>query len=483
MGGLVHKMFGTVRGFRSSPFFRDSLLKHLFHLFLCALLAGCATGLPDVSRLLKESAEEARIPQITGPRRNFPPEKAVHRLAELEREAGTTDLLQSHITLMESLSGHTLSAGNRATLLVDGPAVYAAMLKAIAEARDHINFETFIFNDDEIGRRFADLFLAKQAEGVQVNLIYDSVGCKDTPSAFFKRLRDGGVSVLEFNPINPLKARGEDLLIHRDHRKVVVVDGKTAFTGGVNVSSVYSGSISTPAEGRQPPALGWRDTHVMIEGPAVAQIQNLFLETWQSQKGPRLASRKYFPTLSYQGRELITVVGSTPGNFKRLTYIMYVAAILKAQRSIHLTNAYFVPDRQTLHALEGAAQRRVDVALVLPSFSDSSIALSAGRSHYEDLLESQVTLYERRDRLLHAKTAVIDGVWSTIGSTNFDIWSFQRNNEINAIIIGIDFSNQMEALFQKDLEQSNRISRDDWARRPLWERMQEWFGRLLSYWL
>jgi cardiolipin synthase A/B len=462
--------------------FRGRLV--LYYFFAVLFLSGCATTLPDVPKLMMESSTNYKPPEIEGRRGNLPRQKTDRILTKLQNIAGPTDLLQGHTALMESLSGQKLTIGNQATLLVNGPEALKAMLKSISEAKDHINFETFIFDDDEVGRQFADLLLQKQAAGVQVNLIYDSIGCKHTPREFFNRLKSGGINVLEFNPINPLKATRKDFITHRDHRKVLVVDGKTAFTGGVNISSVYYSSFSFPERAKtEKSAIGWRDTHVMIEGPVVAQLQKLFIDTWMAQKGPTLEVREYFPPLSPMGRDLVMVIGSTPGDEKRLTYIMYVAAIIKAQRSVHLTNAYFVPDQQTMTVLTDAAERGVDVEMILPGLSDSNLSLYAGRSHYEDLLEAQVKIYERSDRVLHSKTAVIDGVWSTIGSTNLDLWSFLRNNEINAIIIGVDFANQMESLFKKDIEESKRISKEEWSQRALWSRMKEWLGRLFSHWL
>jgi cardiolipin synthase len=391
--------------------------------------------------------------------------------------------LQANALLMESLTGHPLTAGNHATLLVDGPATFSAMSAAITGAKDHINLETFIFGDDEIGRPFADLLLQKRSEGVQVNLIYDGAGSMATPSAFFERLREGGINVVEFNPLNPLRANRELLSTRRDHRKVMIIDGKVAFTGGVNISGVYSSNAPKSVHSEEGDALGWRDTHVMIEGPAVAQFQELFLKTWHDQRGPDLGDRNYFPAMERMGNELITVIGSTPGDMNRLTYIMYVSAVQHSRRSVQLTNAYFVPDRQMIHALIDAAKRGVDVVLVLPGVSDSNLALYAGRSHYGDLLEAGIKLYERRDRMSHAKTAVIDGVWSTIGSTNLDLWSFMRNDEINAIILGVDFANQMEQLIEKDIAESRRITRERWSRRPIMMRLKEIFARLISHWL
>lgn len=452
-------------------------------LFVCLLsIVGCTTTLPDVS-ILEQNLISSGIPTIVGPQGQLTEREAKRAINRLQRQAGSAELLEEHISLMQSLSGHPLTSGNRAVLLVDGPATNEAMFKAISQAKDHINIETFIFADDEVGRQFADLLLHKQAEGIQVNLIYDSIGSMSTPAAFFQRLKDGGVNVLEFNPVNPLKAKKKVFTTQRDHRKTMIVDGKIAFTGGVNISSVYSKSPSAHTNDDSWRWEGWRDTHVQIEGPAVAQFQKLFLETWSDQKGPDLPPKDYFPPFERKGIELIKVVGSTPEEMNRLTYVMYVSAIKKSQDFIHMTMAYFVPDRQSKNVLRDAAQRGVDVKLVLPSSSDSNLTFYAGRSHYEDLLESGVKVYERQASLLHAKTAVIDGVWSTVGSTNFDLWSFMRNNEINAIILGVDFANEMEELFKKDLAVAKEITPEDWSQRPIFDRLKEFFARLISHWL
>jgi cardiolipin synthase len=450
--------------------------------FLCVFSLSSCSSLPKLEDAIVEAWPEEDWPEIIEARRVHPPDKVDAILRRLKKQVGQTGILERQIAIMEEVSGSPLVDGNKATLLVDGPATYAAMEKAIPGARDHINFETFLFADDEEGKRFAALLLGKQAEGVQVNFIYDSVGCWGTPAAFFKRLRDGGIQALEVNPVEPHKGSRESSLINRDHRKILIVDGEIVFTGGVNISGVYETSSFAWHEekGKKP---SWRDTDVKIEGPAVAEFQKLFLEMWKQQKGPPLAKRNYFPTLSARGHELVRVLGSEPGEKNRLTYLMYVSAITFASKSVHLTNAYFVPDDQTRIAFENAAGRGVDVKLILPSVSDISLVLYAGRSYYEDLLEAGVKVYERQDALLHAKTAVIDGVWSTVGSTNMDLWSFLRNYEVNAVILGVDFANQMESLFSKDLQASNEIVAKEWNRRSLSERLRELFARLLHYWL
>jgi cardiolipin synthase len=427
--------------------------------------------------------EKEETPKIIGSHGQLSPEIAKRIMERLKKQEGIVDILERHIALIESIGGSPLVAGNKVTLLIDGPATYDAMFKAIQNAKDHINLETYIFEDDEVGRRFADLLLQKQSEGVRVNLIYDSLGCLNTPAAFFQRLQQGGIKTLEYNPINPAKARERWLLINRDHRKILIVDGTVAFTGGVNISQVYSSSSLSGEHHEKNIKEAWRDTHVQIEGPAVAEFQKLFLDTWAREKGPELSKGNYFPTLKRERNDLVEVVGSTPGEQNRITYIMYVSAFIYAENFVHLTNSYFVPDKQTFKALTNAARRGVDVKIILPGISDQLTVLYASRSHYTHLLKSGVKLYERRDAMLHAKTAIIDGVWSTIGSTNMDLWSFLRNDEVNAIILGSDFATEMEALFQKDVANSNQILLDQWKKRHLGERMKEWLARLLQYWL
>ncbi|MDA8433421.1 MAG: phospholipase D-like domain-containing protein, partial [Nitrospiraceae bacterium] len=387
---------------------------------------------------------------------------------------------ERQVSVMEAVTGSPLIKGNKVKLL-DGPSAYAAMLDAVSNAKDHINVETFIISNDEMGCKFADLLLQKKSEGVAVNLIYDSVGSFRTPGPFFDRLRAGGIQVLEFNPVNPLKAHGRWRLTHRDHRKILIVDGKVAITGGVNVSQVYSGEISGDVEevGRIP----WRDTDVQIEGPAVAEFQKLFLETWKQQKGPELPAGDYFPPLRETGKDLIEVVGSTPGEMNRTTFIMYVSAVTFSDNFAHLTNAYFVPDSQMVTALTEAAGRGVDVKIVLPSVSDSPLAFYAGRYYYSDLLRAGVKLYERHKAILHAKTAVIDGVWATVGSTNMDFWSFLNNNEDNAIILSRPFSAEVEKMFQDDLRESKEVRLGEWGKRPLFPRIREWLSHLFLHWL
>ena len=443
--------------------------------------AGCAT-LPD-ARLYMEGRNAAPV-QVSGARGPLSPEKSAAIIADLKRQSGDVDILQKHVALEQAIVGTPLVAGNRAVLLEDGPATYRAMLAAISAAKDHINLETYIIEDDEMGRQFADLLLARQAAGVQVHLIYDSVGCIRTPREFFERLKEGGVQVLEFNPVNPLTAKKGWQVNNRDHRKLLLVDGRTAFIGGINISNVYSsGSSPTRSTPSSPKSGGWRDTQIQIDGPVVAEFQKLFLATWEKQHGPPLAGKNYFPALSPRGNELVRSIGSSYDDPHSLIYLTLISAITNAEKSVHLTNAYFVRDPQMLQALLDTAQRGVDVTLILPALSDSNLVFHAGRSYYTELLAAGVKIYERGGGVLHSKTVVIDGVWSCIGSTNLDWRSFLHNDEVNAVILGPEFAQQMQAMFERDLAASTAITAEAWARRPLRFKLKELMSRIWQYWL
>jgi cardiolipin synthase A/B len=444
-------------------------------LSISMLLFGCAT-LPELPRWPKFRASH----QITGKDGPLSPEKKRAIEERLKRE-GDTDFLQRHLAIMESITAAPLVVGNEAQLLVDGPATHKAMFQAIAGAQHNINLESYILEDVTFGRLLSDLLLRKRAAGVQVNVMYDSIGSASTPPEFFERLHQGGVNCCEFNPANPFSGK-RWRLNQRDHRKILVVDGKVAFTGGINFSSVYSsGSSVRRAKKRQATDDGWRDTHLAVRGPAVAEFQRLFVQTWNKQNCASIETAGFFPTLSPAGNKIMRVIGSSPDNNVSEIYLALLSAIEHAQSQIYLTMAYFVPDEATIAALKNAAQRGVDVKLILPGFSDFWGVFHAGRSHYSNLMTAGVRIYERRDALLHAKTAVIDGVWSTIGSTNMDWRSFMHNDEVNAVVIGQEFGREMLSLFAVDLAKATRIDPAAWEERGAALRFKEWFTRRWDY--
>ena len=425
----------------------------------------------------------SRAVRLEGARGPLSAQESKAILVRLESRGVETGIFERHLALEEGVAGSPLTVGNKVALLQDGPATFAAMFEAIRSARDHIHMETYIIEDDEVGRKFAAALVAKQAQGVEVTLVYDSVGSLETPKAFFKALTDNGVKVVEYNPINPLTAKAGWDVNQRDHRKLLIVDGRSAFLGGINISSVYSRGSSRGGSSRRGSVAGWRDTHLMIEGPVVAEFQKLYLATWEKQKGAALASRNHYPRPVPAGGELVRAIGSTPDDDYSLIYATLISAIRAAESSVHLTNAYFVPDPQLLAALKDAAARGVDVSIILPGNSDSWLVFNAGRSYYAELLAGGVKIYERRGPLLHAKTASIDGVWSTVGSTNLDWRSFLHNDEVNAVILGQEFGAQMRRVFDADLAASDAITPERWRARAIGDHAREMAARLWAYWL
>jgi cardiolipin synthase len=456
-------------------------------LLLCTIAAIALAGCSSLPRVVPDmDTQSAQVIQIKGGRGILTPEQSKAVLDKFKDANQDNLILEKHLAVEQAITGSPLVAGNKVTLLIDGPATYASMFAAIREARDHVNMETYIFEDDEAGKQFADLLIDRQKHGVQVNLMYDSVGTLSTPREFFQPLIDAGVQVLEFNPVNPAQARKGWEVNQRDHRKLLIVDGKTAFVGGINVSSVYSsGSFRKrkPKEDNDANKVPWRDTQVRMDGPVVGEFQKMFIDTWEKQHGPKLAEKNYYPKVDNKGPEIVRGIGSAPEDPYSVIYATFISAIQHAESKVYLTNAYFIPDPQLRDALKEAVKRGVDVRLVLPSKSDSKLVLYASRSFYAELLEGGVKIYERQDALLHSKTALIDGVWSTIGSTNLDWRSFIYNQEINAVILGPQFGAQMQAMFDRDIDASKEITLDAWKDRPIGDRMKEFGAGLWARWL
>lgn len=381
-----------------------------------------------------------------------------------------------------AIAGTPFVAGNAVILLVDGPRTYAAMRSLIGGARHRIDMESYEF-DGAVAAQFATLLIRKRAEGVTVNLIYDSWGSMDTPEAVFAGLRKGGVNVVDYSPFNPTDINSLDLN-RRDHRKLLVVDGAVAITGGVNIAQVYKNRRhrhgADANQGDDPDTLPWRDTDVRIEGPVVADFERLFMESWRLQHGPPIPDPPP-PPPGMPGESLVDAIDGAPVTGHPAIYRTMLLAIAVARHSVHLTTGFFVPTPDLAEALECAARRGVDVRIVVPGPSSSSLSVAAGRAHYTRLLKAGVKIYERQKMVLHAKTAVIDGDWSTIGSANLDWRSVVFNNEMNAVILGAGFGSQMEALFTRDLAASKPIDLAQWRRRPLVEKFQELKGRLSEF--
>ncbi len=399
--------------------------------------------------------------------------------------ANKPDALQRHYALQRALSDAPLVFGNRTRLLVDGAQAFPAMFQAMHQARDHINLEYFIFEDVAVGQsHLSDLLTGKLARGVAVNIIYDAYGSQATPAALFDTLRHAGARVLPFGPIDPVATLTGHSPNHRDHRKIMVVDGRVAFVGGINLSRTYENppSAGVPANGDTDHAY-WRDTAMEIGGPAVAELQRLFFDTWKRQNGDPVQAASYFPPLRRQGVQTVRIIGSAPGDDRPLYYLSLEQAIHAANSRIWLSTGYFVPPHQEREDLGKAARRGVDLRLAVPSHTDVESAVYAGRAAYGDLLESGAHIFELQNAVLHSKLAVVDGAWSAIGSSNLDRRSVVFNNEVDAIILGSDTAGQMEALLQRDFAASIPVTMEAWHERSLGERLHELEARVWQYWM
>ena len=353
------------------------------------------------------------------------------------------------------------------------------MLDAMGRARDHINIHSYILDDGEVGKKLAELLAAKVKSGVKVHVMYDSVGSIKTPKAYFQKLRDAGVAVCEFNPVKRIER-----VNNRNHRKITVVDGRVAFTGGINLSETYASSSRRARavhDQEKDKKSGWRDTHVAVEGPVVAQLQRVFLDDWALQDCGPWAEARYFPPPEPRGSKAMQVVRSDPGRETSEMYLALFSAIANAKSRVWLTIGYFVPDPEIKRVLIEAAQRGVDVRLVLPGFTDFWAPVYAARSHYEELLDAGVRLYEWHEALMHAKTAVVDSVWSSVGSTNLDWRSFVHNYEADLIVRDAGFARGLERRFELDLAAAVAVDREQWSRRPAGEKFKEWLARQWEY--
>jgi len=442
-----------------------------------AAAAGCATPPPG-----PDPRGVAATPVFVVDERGKPALRTSDEVARRVTDNATEgELLAEHLAHVEGALAAPLVLGNEARVLIDGPATHRAMFRAIAEARRHIHLETYILETGEPGERLAALLTERRAAGVEVRVLYDGVGSLATPPEYFERLKAAGIEVCEFNPVNPLRRAVGWRLNNRDHRKLLVVDGRVAFTGGINISGVYSAGSSGSSRAGLLVEEGWRDTHVAVEGPVVSEFQQLFLASWRRQRCSAPPVGDYVAPERPRGDKAMRLLAADPEVGRSDFYVALLSAIEHARRRVWITNGYFVPDDGMLQGLIGAARRGVDVRLVLPGFSDFWAPFHAGRSHYAALLAAGVRILERHDALLHAKTAVIDGVWSSIGSTNLDWRSFVHNYEVDLLLLDPAFGREMEQMFHRDEKIARQVDPAEWARRGLVDRMLEWFARRWAY--
>lgn len=455
-------------------------------------MAGCAT-VPHIDTATPAGKNDTiRMSGVRGPLSQRDAHAVLARLAASGPNAGA---LERHLAVEQAVAESTLFTGNRVQILQNGEETFPAVFAAIRNAQRYVDLEYYIFEDVSCnGVLLSDLLIARRQAGLEINVIYDAVGSVGTPGDFLSRLQAAGISVVQFNPLNPLKSKAHYSINDRDHRKILVADGRLVILGGVNLSSSYE---SAPHIGKAPPdaqsaisthsAGGvqdekphelWRDIDVEISGPVVGELDKLFIEHWNEQHGPALRARGEPSPSQAQGDEVVRVIGSSPSQLQSRYYATVLSAIRNAERNVWITAAYFVPTHQEEEDLKAAARRGIDVRLLLPSHSDSPPALAVQQSHYGGLLKAGVKIYERADGVLHSKTIVVDTVWSMTGSSNFDQRSVLFNDEVDAVVIGKSTGEQLEKIFQDGLQHAQAIELASWRKRSMLSKLRERFWRV-----
>jgi cardiolipin synthase len=354
--------------------------------------------------------------------------------------------------------------GNRVTLLWKGKESFRQIFDKVRDAKHLLCLEFYIFRNDETGQELAEILRQKVSEGVEVYLLHDHFGSFGTPLSFWRSLREAGIKV---RASRPFKWAAPFRYVHRDHKKLIIIDGTMAFTGGLNIANEYRGYHRLKKRD------GWRDTGIFLEGPAAGELLERFKRSWEIWKGEPI-SFSGNDVKAADGLPVLPVFARSAKGRRRMRKLFYYS-INGAIRSIYLTTAYFTPSRRLVQILENAVARGVEVKLLLPGKTDISSAHYAGRAFFAKLLRAGVRIYNYSGEILHAKTAVFDGLWSIIGSANLDFQSLRRNDEGNVGILDSDFGRQMVEMFNEDLENSAEITLDEWLRRPLCDKVKEYF--------
>lgn len=360
--------------------------------------------------------------------------------------------------------GIPFTDGNMVTLLWKGKDLFHTIFDYVRSAKELICLEFYIFRNDETGAELASILKQKASEGVKVYILYDHFGSFDTPGKFWRELEDAGVRI---RATHPIKWTRPFHYVHRDHKKLIIIDGVKAFTGGLNIANEYSGYP------RFKKIKGWRDTGIFLEGPIAKILLDIFKRSWEIWKGEPIDFNKSIEPFE-DGIPAIPIFTDSAKGRRKMRKLLYYS-INRAQVSIYLTTAYFTPSIRMLYLLEDAVSRGVEVRMLLPGRSDVISAHYAGRAFFAKLLKSGVEIYNYRGEILHAKTAIFDCNWSIIGSANLDFQSLRRNDEGNVGIIDEDFGRQMAEVFYEDLKQSEQITLEKWKQRSLWEKIKESF--------
>jgi cardiolipin synthase A/B len=360
-------------------------------------------------------------------------------------------------------AGGVVVGGNRIDVLLNGDEIFPAKLDLIRAARKTITYAQYVFEEGEPAADTAQALAERCRAGVKVHVLVDAVGSLMMPSQYRDRLTEAGCELALYRPLSPWAM---DRVNNRNHRRILVVDGRAGVTGGSGTSGKWSGN------GRQEGQ--WRDTDLRLEGPVVSQLQGAFAENWLEATGVALGGPDYFPSpIEPKGQVESQIVRSSPAGGSVAMYTMFLLAIASARRSIYITNPYFVPDDKMLSTLLQARQRGVRVVLLLPGATDHNLVRQASRSELGQLLRAGIKVYEYRAALLHAKTMVIDSIWATVGSTNLDRRSFELNEELNLVVYNPDIARRLEGVFEADLRGSREVTYEAWKNRGILSRFLE----------
>ena len=380
---------------------------------------------------------------------------------KIEHTYGVSDLEFNRT--MANLLGPPLVGGNRVTTLVNGDQIFPPMLEAIRNAESTVNLETYVYWSGAIGHAFSEALSERAISGVQVRVIIDTIGSSNLNQSDVKEMTDAGVHLVKYHPLRWYDFGGSSKSSNRTHRKLLIVDGWLAFTGGVGISDDWLGNADSLKH--------WRDNHYMVEGPAVSQLQAAFVETWMGTTGEVLHGDTYFPELPNVGEQWAQVFNSSSRGGSQSMELMYILSITAAEKNIRLASAYFVPDKLTLEALVDARKRGVKVQIIVPGETiDIAIVRNASRARWGDLLRAGVEIYEYQPTMYHTKAMVVDDAWVSIGSANLDNLSFQLNEETNLNLLDHDFAMKQVGIFEDDLSHSRQITYEMWQKRSASEK-------------
>ncbi|WP_334186342.1 phospholipase D-like domain-containing protein [Noviherbaspirillum sp.] len=359
--------------------------------------------------------------------------------------------------------------GNHVEALINGDHIFAAMLDKIRAAKSTITFETYIFWSGSIGKTFADALVERAKAGVKVHVMLDWIGGQIDDS-FLRQMRDNGVQIRRYNAPHRTNL---NVLNNRTHRKILVVDGTTGFIGGVGIADVWRGNAQNPDH--------WRDTHYRVTGPVVAQLQSAFIDNWLHTTGDVLHGAEYFPQLASTGTHLAHVFTSSPGGGSESMQLMYLMALTAAADSIRISASYFIPDDVAVKTLVAALDRGVKVQIILPGpYIDFEVVRWASRATWGKLLAAGAEIYEYQPTMYHVKTLIVDALWVSVGSTNFDNRSFSINDEANLNVYDPQFAQSQIADFDRDRTKSRLVTFEEWASRKWHQKLLDAAASLLS---